>query len=358
MSDLHIDAGHGAWDNGASSNGFIEKVLTLEATKYQAERFKELGVDVSTTRLDDSGYESKARTDIVKNSGADICISNHYNAGGGEGAETIHSIYSDGYLAQLIVDEIVEVGQPLRRVFSREGRNGDYYYMHRMTGSVQTIIIEYAFLDSSADAKRIKSKVYRKKMYEGVVKALCQYMGVTYKAPNDDDKEAIVTDTEVLETTGYEGVSLKSKVDGLRFYDHPSWEDTDVIGRVPEGSGFPTVVALHKVDSGKQYEVKNSNGRTFYITAADKFVELEKETPDYVGKRVESIHSKGKGRLRFYSSPSWKDADKVGTLKKGYGFPEIVEKVKVGKGEQFKVKNSKGKVFYVTANERFVRVVK
>lgn len=36
--------------------------------------------------------------------------------------------------------------------------------------------------------------------------------------------------------------SLKSKVDGLRFYSKPSWEDKDVVGTVNKGIGFPTVV--------------------------------------------------------------------------------------------------------------------
>ena len=74
----------------------------------------------------------------------------------------------------------------------------------------------------------------------------------------------------------------------------------------------------------------------------------------YVGKRVESIHN---GNLRFYNKPSWQDKDVYGHLKKGYGFPEIVSRVKVGSGYQYKVKNSKGKIFYVTASPVYVRVV-
>lgn len=73
--------------------------------------------------------------------------------------------------------------------------------------------------------------------------------------------------------------------------------------------------------------------------------------PSYVGKRVEALVD-----VRFYNKPSWADKDVAGICKKGLGFT-IVDKIKVGNGEQYKVKNSKGKVFYITASSKYVRVV-
>ncbi|CDQ39565.1 N-acetylmuramoyl-L-alanine amidase [Virgibacillus salexigens] len=78
-----------------------------------------------------------------------------------------------------------------------------------------------------------------------------------------------------------------------------------------------------------------------------------KPKANYIGKRVESKHN---GNLRFYSKPSWSDKYVVGQLKKGYGFPTIVDKLKVGDGYQYKAKNSKGHVYYVTASSKYVRV--
>lgn len=279
MPQLIIDPGHGGTDPGAQANGFIEKVLNMEATNYQLKRFKELGIDAETTRTGDATLNPTPRTNKVKDSGAKICLSNHYNAGGGEGCETIHSIYSKGELAKEIANELVEAGEPLRRVFSRKGRSGDYYYMHRLTGSVETVIIEYAFLDNKKDADRIKDKKFREKLYEAVVKAVCTHLKVKYdKSKSKPKKEAatkeIKTDVEKTDSD-YKGVSLKSKVDGLRFYNAPSWEDTDLYGRVNEGQGFPEVVAKYKVDGAHQYKVKNSKGHEFFITAAEKYVEVE-----------------------------------------------------------------------------------
>ncbi|EGT1437837.1 N-acetylmuramoyl-L-alanine amidase, partial [Listeria monocytogenes] len=60
--------------------------------------------------------------------------------------------------------------------------------------------------------------------------------------------------------------------------------------------------------------------------------------------------------LRFYSKPSWADKDVAGTVNKGIGFPTVVEKVKVGTAYQYKVKNSKGATFYITASDKYVEL--
>lgn len=60
--------------------------------------------------------------------------------------------------------------------------------------------------------------------------------------------------------------------------------------------------------------------------------------------------------LRFYSKPSWSDKDVAGTVNKGIGFPTVIEKVKVGTAYQYKVKNSKGATFYITASDKYVEL--
>lgn len=83
-----IDPGHGGSDPGASGNGITEKNLTLDISKYMYDRFRELGILVSITRLDDSTLSPTDRVNkILSFYGSDpnvIVISNHINAGGGE----------------------------------------------------------------------------------------------------------------------------------------------------------------------------------------------------------------------------------------------------------------------------------
>ncbi|WP_242316812.1 N-acetylmuramoyl-L-alanine amidase [Bacillus cereus group sp. BfR-BA-01489] len=69
------------------------------------------------------------------------------------------------------------------------------------------------------------------------------------------------------------------------------------------------------------------------------------------GKRVASKVD----NLRFYNSPSWRDSAVAGTVDSGEGFT-IDEKVSVDGSPQFKVHNSKGRIYYMTSSETFVYV--
>ncbi|TKH13988.1 N-acetylmuramoyl-L-alanine amidase [Bacillus wiedmannii] len=57
--------------------------------------------------------------------------------------------------------------------------------------------------------------------------------------------------------------------------------------------------------------------------------------------------------LRFYNTPSWRDKDVASLVAAGLGF-KIEAKVTVNGSPQYKVQNSKGKTYYVTANEVYV----
>ncbi|MCR8982580.1 glucosaminidase domain-containing protein [Brevibacillus laterosporus] len=177
---LIIDPGHGGTDSGAVGNGMREKDITLQISLYQFNRFKELGLPVAITRTADTTLKPTQRTGAVKQSGAEYCISNHINAGGGEGVEAIHSIHATDKLAKALVQSVVDCGQKFRKVYSRLGNGGtDYYFMHRETGTVDTTIMEYGFIDNPNDAALLKANW---EMYaEAVVKAFCGYVGHLYK---------------------------------------------------------------------------------------------------------------------------------------------------------------------------------
>lgn len=192
---IWLDAGHGGNDSGASAFGIVEKDWTLDIDNKIAEILSHNNIQYERTRTSDITVTPNIRASRVRNSGADYCISSHINAGGGEGAETIHSIYSETgkKLAQLILDELGEIGLNKRRVFSREGSNGDYYFMHRETGSVTTIIVEYGFIDNENDNKFLALAGNRQKCAEAVVKGLFKLEGISYmpieNGNNDDNND-------------------------------------------------------------------------------------------------------------------------------------------------------------------------
>ena len=83
-----VDAGHGGSDPGAVSGSLREKDFNLKAANYMYNRFKELGVPVAITRDDDTTLSRAERINTMKSLGTDskvIVLSNHINAGGGEG---------------------------------------------------------------------------------------------------------------------------------------------------------------------------------------------------------------------------------------------------------------------------------
>ncbi|PHG02593.1 N-acetylmuramoyl-L-alanine amidase [Bacillus toyonensis] len=68
-----------------------------------------------------------------------------------------------------------------------------------------------------------------------------------------------------------EGKRVVSKINNLRFYDAPSWQDKDVAGSVDVGLGFTIDVKVN-VNGSSQYKVHNSKGKTYYVTANKAYV--------------------------------------------------------------------------------------
>ncbi|UOB80786.1 peptidoglycan recognition protein family protein [Bacillus sp. ZJS3] len=67
------------------------------------------------------------------------------------------------------------------------------------------------------------------------------------------------------------GKRVVSKVNNLRFYNSPSWQDKDVAGSVDAGLGFTTYTKIN-VNGSPQFKVHNSKGKTYYVTANEAFV--------------------------------------------------------------------------------------
>lgn len=196
---LAIDAGHGGSDPGAVGNGLKEKDMTLQISAYQYARFLQLGIPVVLIRTTDVTLTPEQRTKLVRDSGAKYCISNHINAGGGEGVEAIYSVFASAKLATMLAQAVADCGMNFRRVFSKKGNGGkDYYFMHRDTGSVETVILEYGFIDNAADAQKLKDnwKTYA----EAVVKAFCGYIGVSYNLPTELSPKSV--DNVSIEVNG------------------------------------------------------------------------------------------------------------------------------------------------------------
>ncbi len=182
-----VDAGHGGNDPGAIGNGMQEKDLTLQAAQYMYKRLQELGIPASITRDSDESLSRQERIDSAFTFGKDpdvILVSNHINAGGGEGAEIVYALRNDSTLADMALNNIGEAGQIKRKVYQRrlpENPNQDYYYIIRETKPTEAILVEYGFIDNAKDAAKLKNNL--DSYVEGVVKAIAEYSNVAYTPP-------------------------------------------------------------------------------------------------------------------------------------------------------------------------------
>ena len=194
-----IDPGHGGTDSGATGNNLLEKDYNLLISKYMYDRFKELGIPVAITRDSDTTLSPTDRVNTILNkfgnSSDVILISNHVNSGGGEGAEVIYALRNRDTLAKRILENIGAAGQETRKYYQRRlpsDTSKDYYFIHRNTGNLEPLIVEYGFIDNTKDVEFLKENY--EELAEAVISAVANYIGVPYKAPND-----LITNTYVVQ---------------------------------------------------------------------------------------------------------------------------------------------------------------
>lgn len=199
-----IDAGHGGEDPGTSANGIVEKDLTLKISEYLHKRFDELGIPNEMTRTSDvtlgpSDRPTKAQS-FYGNSSDVILLSNHINAGGGDGAEIIYALRNSDKLSNLIAQEFAKSGQNVRKYYQRRlpsDPSKDYYYILRDTPNNESLIIEYGFADSTGDDPSLLKNNWED-LAEAVVRAVASYVGVPYSGGSSSGTSYVVKSGDTL----------------------------------------------------------------------------------------------------------------------------------------------------------------
>lgn len=188
-----LDSGHGGEDPGTIANGITEKDYTLKISEYIHNRLDEMGVPNAMTRTSDATLTPSERPKKVQSfygNGSDvIVVSNHINAGSGDGAEIIYALRNNDTFARKIATEFENAGQNVRKYYQRRLPSNpakDYYYIMRDTPNNETVIVEYGFADSTGDdVSQLKNNW--EKLAEAVTKAIVEYAGGKYVAPIDSN---------------------------------------------------------------------------------------------------------------------------------------------------------------------------
>ena len=113
---------------------------------------------------------------------------------GGEGAEIVYALRNDDTLASMALENIGDAGQKMRKIYQRrlpEDPSKDYYYIIRETTPMQSLLVEYGFIDNTADQQKLQNNLTD--YVEGVVKAIADYGGYTYIPPGMSTENNIYT---------------------------------------------------------------------------------------------------------------------------------------------------------------------
>lgn len=182
MNTIAIDIGHNVdYDTGAVGIRKEDELNKLVG-EILISKLRAVGINVvnCTPRVANSLYDSLSkRCNVANNSEADLFISIHHNAGGGEGAEVL---CLTGGLAEevgnAILNELERIGLENRGV--KERRN--LFVINNTV--MKAILVECAFCDSEKDMNNYNEKMVAEAIFEGV----CKIFDIDYSYVIDGEK--------------------------------------------------------------------------------------------------------------------------------------------------------------------------
>ena len=280
-----IDAGRGINTAGKrsvklSSDLYIDGVLIRKkgqtikeyewnkaVSEYLAAALKRCGINTMYTA------DMTGKTDIPLNSrantankkGADILISNHYNA---IGSSQVWQSRVKGLLVlrtKNASSKSIRLGKLAVKHLEKDINYEYSYGLMRdvdMSGftlailrqtNMPAILIEYGFMDYEKEAKLMLDKKHQEKCAEAVCKSVCEYFGVTYIA-------------EKQEATKTKYVRI---LQDINIHSKPDFDAANVIGKVTAGGAY-TITEKIKRTGTDMYKLKSG----VYITASPKYVEV------------------------------------------------------------------------------------
>jgi N-acetylmuramoyl-L-alanine amidase len=179
MRKVFLNAGHGGSDPGAVSNNLYEKTINLTTMLKCKEELERHGVEVVCSRLTD---ENDPVTEVVKEangSGAEIAVSFHANAGGGDGFEAYYytGSASGKKLASLGEKYVKELGQNSRGI-----KSGNHLYFVKNT-KAPAVLFESFFVDNAKDRTIGDTIIEQQAFGIAYAKAILEYFGIEYQEP-------------------------------------------------------------------------------------------------------------------------------------------------------------------------------
>ncbi|MBN6889583.1 N-acetylmuramoyl-L-alanine amidase [Cytobacillus horneckiae] len=184
MVKIFIDPGHGGTDPGSIGNSLYEKQLTLSmALKIKAYLEEYEDVEIKMSRTGDQTRSLKQRTDEANAWGADVFVSPHVNAGGGEGYEDF--IYPGVKGITLEIQDAIHDAVIKETGFNDRGQKQGNLHVLRES-HMPAIHTENGFIDRKSDADNLKQTAFINKIARGHVNGLVK----VYKLEKKKESES------------------------------------------------------------------------------------------------------------------------------------------------------------------------
>ena len=161
-----LDSGHGGSDSGkVGINGAKEKEINLLIAK-------EIRRLLEKEKIEDLKY----RVSLMNEKKPSLAVSIHQNSYHEEnvfGAQVFYyKTSTEGEKAAAVIQEALQEVNPEN---TKKIKANDTYYLLKKT-EVPTVIVECGFLSNYAEAEKLVSEDYQKKVAEAVTKGILQYL--------------------------------------------------------------------------------------------------------------------------------------------------------------------------------------
>lgn len=171
---IYIDPGHSSVDPGAVGYE-VERDLNEKVSKFMNEHL--LATYVCETRVDPVANNSlKAVANAANTWGADLLVSNHFNAGGGDGYEALVYSSKNKALGQIFDKHVKTIGQNSRGVKLRP----DLAVLR--LSHMPAVLNEGAFVDTKKDIQDWNEDHELKKMGIAYAEAAAEFLQLEKKA--------------------------------------------------------------------------------------------------------------------------------------------------------------------------------
>lgn len=187
MSKVFLSAGHGGSDPGAVGFGMKEKDINLNIMLACLDELVKHGVTVVCSRTKDENDPVGNEVKEANASGADVAVSFHTNAGGGNGSESYYwtNDLKGQKLATLCEKHSKSIGQNSRGI-----KSGNHLYFIKNT-NMTAVLCECAFIDNDTDNDIIDTTAEQRAFGVAYAKAILEYLGINYNNSNNKSIDEI-----------------------------------------------------------------------------------------------------------------------------------------------------------------------